>query len=110
MNAADKDVDVKKQELSRVNDKTGVKIVKTEDGLLLRLFLLKENSEADGQNSEVKLISKMDKEELMNRFNLSEDELDKNFRSVEANPKAKKNADCLKEDATLFGDLLIKQD
>lgn len=110
LNAADKDVDVKKQELSRVNDKTGVKIVKTEDGFIAETFSLKENSEADGQNSEVKLISKMDKEELMNRFNLSEDELDKKLQECkEANPKAK-NSDCLKEDATLFGDLLIKQD
>ena len=87
-----------------------MKIVKTEDGFIAETFSLKENSEADGQNSEVKLISKMDKEELMNRFNLSEDELDKKIQECkEANPKAK-NADCLKEDATLFGDLLIKQD
>ena len=73
-----------------------MKIVKTEDGFIAETFSLKENSEADGQNSEVKLISKMDKEELMNRFNLSEDELDKKLQECkEANPKAK-NADCFK--------------
>ena len=110
LNAADEDVDTEKLKLSVVDEKTGVKIVKTENGFIAKTFSLKNNADLHNQEDEVKLISRMDKEELMDRFNLSEDELDAKLKECKkTNPKAK-NSDCLKEDATLFGDLLIKQD
>ncbi len=110
LNAVDEGVDPKQHKLSRVDEKTGVKIVKTKDGFIAKTFSLKNSANSQSEDDEVKLISKMNKEELMDRFNLSEDELeDKLEKCKEINPKTK-DSDCLKEDASLFGDLLIKQD
>ena len=110
LNAVDEDIDAKKQKLSVIDEKTGVKIVETKDGFIAQTFSIKSNPESQNKDDEVKLISKMNKEELMDRFNLSEDELeDKLQKCKEINPSTK-DSDCLKEDATLFGDLLIKQD
>tara|TARA_B100000674_G_C37959366_1_gene971182 strand:+ start:1160 stop:3025 length:1866 start_codon:yes stop_codon:yes gene_type:complete len=110
LNAADEDIDAVKMGLSVVDEKTGVKIIQSKDGFMAETFSLKTNSDSQTGDNKQKLISSMNEEELMNRFNLSEDELEEKLsRCNNLKPKPSP-ADCLKEDASLFGELLIRQD
>lgn len=110
LNAADEGIDALKKGLSIVDEKTGVKIIKSKDGFIAGTFSLKKKSDTQNQDNKLKLISGMNKEELMDRFNLSEDELDEKLSKCANFERKPTAAECLKEDASLFGELLIRQD
>lgn len=107
LNAADGDLDVKKENLSYYDKKTGVKILrKNKAGFIAKTVIDKHKSS--------KKVSGLDEKYLMERFSLTKDELRERVEvcrrpGVETRLLTKEVEKCLENDVSLFGDSLIMQ-